>query len=691
MADFPLSSNEIQTIADAIKSIAFDVDRLTARLVDGVKKVKDETEKAVDGTVKKVEKAFDRVDRFYAELESENVFRVSRMIKSWHDFEKALDKVHLKYKQVQDEMKRQFTQARGPLGTAGSALGIMPQNVMGAASGFMSGAMAGIPMGGLLGLMLYGKMKDTEWQAKAYTSARVFMQVGDIGEKTTGRILGLAKGLAKQWGLEPGAIASELGSAAQAFANFGVSGAEASELSSIKIGKLKTSVLGVSFAMDTLTKVAPGTFGAAIAQGAESSGQSIQEVAEQVTGLGLSLRNTGANVGQFLGLLMQATSGLRLQRQTVGDLAEQYLTLHGAFTAGAMHGEKKQYIARSTMAGIQAVAGGVGQMSEGLSAVIGQRIGERTGQKVSGVDALIAMRGGEGLNTGGKFMGEVVRELGTLAKQITRGGTRNEQIFSLMKVAPQLGFEGARAVVTINEKLLKETEKGVSMQDAIKKHEKELATAFQSREQEQSAYQTAMQKMQLALVRIGSGMLEVTISGFTNFIDMMKALPGAIWNDAEALSTMFRIAASQAGGLQEIAGGLQDIQNLGVSLFSKTFSADVTSRAKRAREEEAANAAKNKKAIGEDAERTGKAIAYSGQFVSGIEGYGQLSPIKQRAIRSAIERRVTSATAADDPSVFAMGAALSTGFVETRFGKLVIKAEFIDKRGGSPEQMETPL
>lgn len=574
MAEPPISAAEIAEVSHAIKQIAFDVDRLATSIAGKVTKTKDEIIKASDDVSKRQERSLDIIEQRFKRFHEEEIFRINMGGEAW---EKMADRVERKWKQVGAEMQRQLTEARGLTGRIGETLGMSGANSMKTFAGSkMNELTAGLPFGGLLGLMLFGRMKEAEFAAQGRKIANQFLAVGDVSKGTAAKMAADGVKIWSSWMADPGELAAITG----AFAQMGVSGGEAMRKAGFEAKGFGDTVFDAAFAMDTLTKSATGSFATAIGSAMQASGADIKAATADVTALGLELRNTGANVGQFVSALMQSQSGLRVQRQSVGDLREQYGLLREAFHG---LGGSREFQAQSTLKGVQAIAGGAGNMSEGLSAFLGQRIGARTGKSVGGVDALIAMQEGQ-VGKGGAFLGEVTRELGRLAKE-SAGDDPNRQKFFLQKVAPSLGVEGARAVLAINEQMEKDLAKGATSDEVIKSHLDDLNKAFSQRAEESSPYEKAMRQLTTQLVTIGAEMLKVTITGIMNAGDNMKDLltimsPFSSAEESSAASgRVARRTASSDASFAKMWGAMENGGNVMKGLFGTTFGKELTDRA----------------------------------------------------------------------------------------------------------------
>lgn len=437
-----------------------------------------------------------QVDDMFERMHQQEVLRIDFLFEEWDRF---FERLNVRWQNYNREVQRHMTDARGPFGTAGAGLGVSGgSGIYNTTVALKNQLFSELPMGGLLGLMLFGVKKEDEFAAAGWRAARVFAQVGRAGRDETTYLAGLAGKLYEEWGMSY----DELQALSGALVEFGQDGEAAMTDVGFGIDGLGRNVLGVTFAMDTLTKSATGTFGKAVAQAVQQSDEPIAKVTRDIVALGLEVRGTGVTISQFLGVLGQAGSSLRTQRQDVAGLAEAYLRVRAGLERSL--GVGGATAASLALAGLTATAQGVAGLPEGLQGFLGQRMGLG-----SGIEAIVGMR--EGFAGGDRnFIMQAARQLGTLASEITGNGTRAERIYALEKVAPGLGFEGSRAIVDMAHDI----DAGLDMDELMEKHGKELANVTRDRAAEQSAWEQAMRRLTMQLVDIGMGSLVALIAGF---------------------------------------------------------------------------------------------------------------------------------------------------------------------------------
>lgn len=512
-----LDPTRLNRVVSEIERISENIERLTVTVTGDAARAFDEVGETAEKSAETFHREVDRAGDHLQRMLDEGVVRVHLFGDEW---EKTAERVEEKWKQTSQEIQRHMTQARGPLGTAGNAMGLTGgRGVFQTAMTQIRTVAAAMPMGGLLGMMLYGRMQQAEWIAAGQRIARVFSQVGNIGDRAAGRFFAFAKNLEVQLGITEGEIAA----VANGFAQFGIGLDQALSKGEVTARGFEKGILGTALAFDVMTKSSAGTTAQVIGMATEVSGE-FERSSKAVFNFGFALRDTGANFAKTMAGLSQGLSTLRLQRQGVEDLASGYLALSKAMTERFGGGPQAQAMA---LQGTMAAARGISGMSEGLMAVIGGRIGERTGvgPRTAGIDAIIAFQEGTlgpqiGQQT--EMFGQVVKELADFAGEITNQGSRNERVFALMK-AGGFTFEGARAIIDVQEQIDRDIKAGMPAQEAIERGQKELNKAFNQRYNEESEFRKVMRKVMFELAKIGGAVLDILVATLPNLIDLMQA------------------------------------------------------------------------------------------------------------------------------------------------------------------------
>jgi hypothetical protein len=588
----------LDRVLSAIESIGPASSRTADEVLKSADKVDGAAKKQMEETKKRLKDAEDRwghlgraVEAQHLKMEQEGTFRITLWSKN---MEKALDRAEARWKQYGNEVKRQMGQARGGIGKAGGAMGLSGSRGAVNAIGTQVRALAqALPMGGLLGLALYGAVKESEWAAAGNRISRQFAGVGRIGTETVKKM--------RNWFVRTrtSLIATEADLAAMtaAYAEFGFTGAEALQKSAIHTKDFGDTVFDTAFAFDAMTKSAAGTHGKLVAQSAQISGE-FDKSAQAIFKFGFALRDTGANYQHVMSGMMQAMSTLRMQRQGVADLTEQYVLLREGMSKGLygtnfqnLRDAQKQQISAMATTGVGAAAQAVGAMPEGMAVVLAQRLAKGGGKQMSGLELLGRFREGKIVGAEGQMLGQTLLEAGKLVREIAPGvakraaggdvGARYELI-EIAKKMPGFGNqEAARALIDISQAIMDDVDASGSIEAAVEKNKDELSKAMEAIRSETSPFQRFQKQIFMAMAKVGKGVLQILAHALPILVDGVLSIPavmtdmgnalipwgdplvkGKIFEDAqERLKSgkMVKAAEEQQKGMEEIWDGLKDV------------------------------------------------------------------------------------------------------------------------------------
>lgn len=559
-----LSEEYLLRVEQLVERIAVDVDALTQKFVDGAVEASREVKEQVDKAEKHVKKKVDDIDHYFDNLSRQGIIRWSLMGRA---ADKTFERWDKRQKEVFREFDRHMTKARGTIGTFGDAIGVS------GAKGIMNGAMSTVKQvwgatggsglfGGIIGLVLFGLKKEAEWAATGTRIARQFAQVGDVSSEAVKRATKDYIKFQYAWMASEGEIAA----VAQGFADFGVSAATANRQAGVEAKGFGKEVFGISMALDNLTKAGSGTFAKVIGSAMQTTGDSIRSTTRDVVLLTQELRDLGANVPKTIGQFVQMQSTMKMQRQGLDDLRRSFALLRGGLEGGPLRGMSQQHVTEMSMSGMQAAQKSVMSLSEGMAAVIGERLGGMTG-----IDAILAMKQGTAGKSNEHF-GQVAMELGKLAKE-TMGGTRNEQIFGLSKMIGG-DIEAARAIMTIQEEMAKNQELGLDKQAAMTKATDALNSVFAARAAETSPWEKAMLRATTHMAQIAAGALSflgVVAAGISVLVKAAGYSVGVVSKDSFQEAARAVIAANTEffsdRGVGKVAAGVEGLGSVAASML----------------------------------------------------------------------------------------------------------------------------
>ena len=526
----------IEGIGGGVTRVSHDAVKALDEVGEASKKRRDEEKKRLDEAETQYGKLGRHVEQTYINMEREGTFRVHLWSK---ETEKALDRAQRKWKEYGDEARRQMTQGRGKLGGAGKALGATGnRGVFNAAMTQVGRISQALPMGGLLGLALFGVMQESEWAAAGSRVARMFAQVGEVAGSTYSEMTSRITKLRLATGFE---MEAELAATAGGFAQFGIGAEEALIKSEFSAGRLGDTIFDVSLGFDFMTKSAAGTTSALVAQAAQITGE-FGKSASAIFRFGFALRDSGANYQQVMSMMMQSLSGLRLQRQGVGELTKNYLQLREGLAKmeygrsfRALDRTQRARISQLTGTGFQALAGGIGnlaQMPQGAAAFLAQRMGGRHagGRRLDPMEMIGSFRQGmlPGQPEGGagghaiRMIGQFLREGPgkKFAGRAAQGDQFAEAGLSEMArmLTPIFGgtgsFEEGRALVAITKQMEEQIAAGVDEQEAIASGQEELKRAFDAQLSQLSPFERFMKQIMGQIAKIGAGSLTILVQTF---------------------------------------------------------------------------------------------------------------------------------------------------------------------------------
>jgi hypothetical protein len=475
-----------------------------------------------------------------------------------------------------------MTQARGPMGSTGRALGMTPgpggAGLIGGIKNLKSQMFGQMPfgMGGLLGMALWGAKREEEFAAAGRRAAYQLQAVGDVGSENIGKLTGQIRTMYQFWG----SMGEEVTATLSSFAQFSIAG-EAFESASVHAKGFMNNIAGTATAMDLLHAAQPGTTARLIGETMMSASVSTKEAADQVVRLGAHLRELGLNYGQFAAGIVQANSALRTQNQSLDDTRAVFEKVRQGLIARGVGGQRAGQMA---MERVQAAAGAMTSMPQGLQALVAQKLSEQGAAGYEGIQDPFALmtRFRLGLEQGGDtgFMSQGFEILRGLAEQAAGDqGTTDEQRLRQIGALARMGGMSEQAAAAIidganaSEELLDPTTRMAS-------YTKDLNSAFGTYSSRQSAYERAMRQLQDELAQIGGEMLTVLTVGFYTMVEQLKALPlrlrstgliGAALSDPEKeqLRALDALSAKmgdvQIGAAEGIMGHMERIQAIAES------------------------------------------------------------------------------------------------------------------------------
>lgn len=412
------------------------------------------------------------------------------------------------------------------IGSIGSAIsGLMP-------------SVAGI--GGLIGLMLAGKMKEAEFQAIGQTAAQQFDQISGHTAQFASRLGNAARELSTR----AMAAKEDLYAVSAAFAQTGVSAAQAQS----KIAGFK-SIVGndlviAALAADKALELPAGTFAKMSGTLATNFNTSAKEAFTSLMNIGQAAKEAGLNAAQFMHQTMEASSALRLLNANGEAVGQMQLKFAQSLKNSGMG---TQFAGAYAAAGTQSMAQSIAGLGVGMSAVVGERM-----NMGSGLDAWYAMKSGtKEAHAKQLDPGAIAAELAKMARET--GKTKAEQVYFLTQLTGT-SVGGAEAIMSAGEEYKKNGGK------LSKDSEKALNTAFTTESEKTSDIVKNLEIIKDGILHIGTGMLAIVISTLKLIWHSIQVIAGIIGGDKD------KVDAYDAAMSEDLLGMKLGVDRLGLGL-----------------------------------------------------------------------------------------------------------------------------
>ena len=382
------------------------------------------------------------------------------------------------------------------------------------AGGFFTGlqrlnstVFANLPFGGILGVMLFGRMQEAQFFAKAQQAAQVIQRSGSMGRQMVQQLTTDIRTLEQSI---PG-ISSNFASSNAMLAELGFTGRDATQAITQGLEGARDTVLNLSVAMDRFFELGAGEamkFSATIAQNTNAA---LKDAVQLVRDIGLSVQDTGVSFTSMLGTIMQVTSALRLQTNELKEAEGVAVMIQraqaGFRAAGISSPERAGAIAT---AGLQGIAGALSGMQVGLQAVLGERM---TGGRAQGLQAIMEFEQGfRGRGENQQFFVRSIEEIIKLSDEIGKGDPARQ--YQVLKSLFGLNAEQAQTLMAIQ----RSSQEGLPIEQAAAKNMDALNKSFRDEALKQDLFRTLTNRLIQVVAKLGSSLLDVIVSGLESLI-----------------------------------------------------------------------------------------------------------------------------------------------------------------------------
>ena len=428
-----------------------------------------------------------------------------QITKQTHEHQQALKDTS----SIWDKLKKQAEDTQASMSKAGgtglttfSETMVGGKGLAGGASNIMQSLSTLLPMagiGGLVGMMISGKIREEDFRAVGETAGQMFDQITGHSKKFSADLGHLARQLDTT-----GAGAKEdVIAVAQAFASTGVSAEMAGKKVEGFSSKFGNNLVTATLAADKALELPAGTFAKMSGTLARDFNVAADKAYLQLKAIGEAARESGMNAATFMQQIMNTSSALTLmgfKMESIGKIQLNIANVMGD------RGFDPAYAQQYSATGAANVAGGIQNMEAGLSAIIGERLGYG-----SGLQALYTMK--TGMTTGGKPVEQDMVNIMKKMNEILPGQTRDEKWFA------------AKSIFGLND------QGAVALLDAMQESTKANVDHKKVSELTKHAFETETAKTNQVLQQIKvmqDAVAQISVAILKSIVDILKGIYQAI-------------------------------------------------------------------------------------------------------------------------------------------------------------------
>jgi len=265
-------------------------------------------------------------------------------------------------------------------------------------------------IGGLIGMILYGKTREAEFNAIGEQAAQFFDQVGGHTEAFAGRIGGLSKNLSAH-----GILAKDdLTKVAHAMAETGMTAKQAQTQISGFTSVAGKDFMAMSISMDKAFELGAGSAAKMGGILQRDFNMTTKDAANNLMLMAQAAKESGGNVATFMQQTMEAASSLRLLNAHQADFINLQSGVAKAYQRGGLNAQFSQAYSSAGSANLgQQIGGG---MNEGVRAILAQRMyGGNALDALSMLESPVARAGhGSGANRDELDVNRFIKEMSAL-------------------------------------------------------------------------------------------------------------------------------------------------------------------------------------------------------------------------------------------------------------------------------------
>lgn len=445
-----------------------------------------------------------------------------------------------------DEMKHKMVEVQkasptaARLLTTGSELFTGNASVGGAIQNVGQSILSLLPtmggVGGLIGMMIYGKYQEAEWTAIGNRVASQFDAIGGHTRQFASEMGGISRTLTK-WGM---AGEQDLEKVANAFRELGVREVEAREKMEGLTGLAGTNLVTATLSMDKALRMAEGTTAKLAGTLGQSFNTSAKEATESLAQMMEAARQAGANQATFMSQIMEASSAVRFMVGNIDALSAAQSGLSRRMQSGGMRAATANAYAAQ---GVSGLAGMVGNLDIGLGTIIGRNMGLGGESAFSAYHQLTSILAQQQSGTGDKDMlGKTLMEM----QRILPGQNKDDKWFAAMQL-----FGGDRAAA---DALVNLTEEDVKAGKVSSETMKQIQGGFQSEAERQNRIAKDIEVIKDAVAKVSVGLLGLIVDALKGIMNAVMWMGAKLSGETEKAKLFEELISSNTKSMGDHVG-----------------------------------------------------------------------------------------------------------------------------------------
>jgi hypothetical protein len=375
---------------------------------------------------------------------------------------------------------------------------------------------------GAIAWMVYGFQEKDRMRAEAGEAFNIMIAAfdgmsKDMVRKGTKYVSGFQENMQKFFGIAKG----EVQAVAKAFTEGGVSIEEMLSGLDKKMGMVGENYLSYSLAVDKMYELAGGTTARRMVKYAEDYGKSMEEAKDTIEKIMFLGQESGLGTQYFVDMVERSGDSLKKMGFDLDSVADLAVAMQEKFDK---IGVPKKFAGRQIALGLDQMASGLSNMSEGWQSLIAGKMGY--GEGIGGMQRFkeAATRVAEG-RSAEELQEFIITTVNTVREMVGGDDVRSRYI---LEKDIGMGFEGAKLATMITEAV--NSGDMLKARKATEKYQKQIRDAFKTERKKTSEFQLNMNKWMKGLSDIGQGMLGLLGSFLTTFIATIKSIPAMFMN-----------------------------------------------------------------------------------------------------------------------------------------------------------------